>query len=513
MNKRSNECSPDVAIYWSVRQEYRKGLAFGDQAWEVQNHKFSSKHTRNCAHRLLNNEALRVAFDPVLEVPGLRDGMMISTLNKLFGTRCDEEAANYLAHIITTYLRIVQSRQAMVKIASEDVRALELRCPKYCAQDAEEIKTAMDRGQIFKAFNETERKVIRKEILSLGYIIPSLHTFFKDMYLLEDCASSMKYLWSATTAAGAGLTEEAHEDTIHEFAKLAQDLGFQSPEIECLAQTNDGAEISQRTEVNAELPSQDHLAGCHDAVLASLVVKSPGKGKRQLKRRCGRPRYKTYCPDRTFLIKEFLDYDYDGLGIQGTDITTFFVLRSQYLAFFNMRNLHCQRFQSKSPDINHQYLTTQMDTLPPAVGESIMRSRRYSEYSDVTVVSFSRENAIEAGDGGSMRADSATASEKKNPQMQQRTIQVVFKTFKEGIFITVTRVNAGDPLAIAATARALVRDDAMKLFSVTLQPISEENCFDTALESGLNTIIVLPANNFEISVALRRAAGQLRRED
>lgn len=87
---RTTECSPDVWRYWCIRQEYRKGAELGDQAWELENQQFSSDHCRKCARRLLNNGTLREAFDPVLEVPGLRDGMRISTLNKLFGTRCYE---------------------------------------------------------------------------------------------------------------------------------------------------------------------------------------------------------------------------------------------------------------------------------------------------------------------------------------------------------------------------------------------------------------------------------------
>ncbi|KAM4067507.1 hypothetical protein HRG_001418 [Hirsutella rhossiliensis] len=464
----------------------------------------------------------------------------------------------------------------MVKLAAEDVRALELRCPKFCTRDSEEIRRATYRGEIFRSFSEAEHEKILNDIVSFDYIIPSLRTFFQDIYLLDDCATSIKYLLKPNkttirtalqynfraqslqqqqlargTASAVSfdeavqslwifalrnflklpkpsarrdgrllakpLTEEAHEAIVHNFAKLAQNLGFRSPEIERLAQAPDSSEDSQGSELGGDLTEQVRLIEHHDVVPTYLVVSSEDKPK--LQRRCGRPRYETYNQARKFLKKTFLHYNYGGLEIDGPDITAFFILRSQYLAFFNMSSQHCQHHQTKSPEVEQQNLTPEEVTFPPAVGQSILPSREDSDsdsdsdYSDVTVVSFSTEKDNEANRLSATRGDSAAMTEENQLQVQQCTVQVAFKTFKEGIFITVTKVDAGDPRAIAATARALIRDEGMKLFSVTLQPITVEKCFEEAIDSGLNTIIVLPANDLEMSVALRRAAGRLRPEE
>lgn len=80
----------DVGIYLRIRQEDARGRKFGDRAWEQYQQDLSSDHVRRCVRQLLNNEILKAAFDPLLDVPALREGMRVTTLHKLIGAKSDE---------------------------------------------------------------------------------------------------------------------------------------------------------------------------------------------------------------------------------------------------------------------------------------------------------------------------------------------------------------------------------------------------------------------------------------
>jgi hypothetical protein len=82
----------------------------------------------------------------------------------------------------------------MKRLRTEDVRALELRCPKLCARDATHIKCQTAEHQIFRDFDDEERRDILKRLLSVDIVILSLHTFFQDIYVLQACAASMRHL-------------------------------------------------------------------------------------------------------------------------------------------------------------------------------------------------------------------------------------------------------------------------------------------------------------------------------
>jgi hypothetical protein len=82
----------------------------------------------------------------------------------------------------------------MKRLRTEDVRALELRCPKLCARDATHIKCQTAEHQIFRDFDDEEQRDILKRLLSVDIVILSLHTFFQDVYGLQACAASMRHL-------------------------------------------------------------------------------------------------------------------------------------------------------------------------------------------------------------------------------------------------------------------------------------------------------------------------------
>ena len=105
-----------------------------------------------------------------------------------------QEAKAYLDHTYATWIRIVHTEEAAKKIESVDVQALELRCPRFCIGDAEFITKKVEQGAIFANFSKTDRQGILKELLGVETIITSLHTFSRDIHILEACAASMRHV-------------------------------------------------------------------------------------------------------------------------------------------------------------------------------------------------------------------------------------------------------------------------------------------------------------------------------
>ncbi|KAL7940685.1 hypothetical protein V8C42DRAFT_222282 [Trichoderma barbatum] len=83
----------DFSLYYAIRLEDKKGESFGNAAFKSKKDNFSSKHIRGCVGTLLKHEILKKAFDPLLDVPGMRPGMRFSTLHKLCCTKSDEVSA------------------------------------------------------------------------------------------------------------------------------------------------------------------------------------------------------------------------------------------------------------------------------------------------------------------------------------------------------------------------------------------------------------------------------------
>jgi hypothetical protein len=90
MKPRGSGGVTDVQVYLLVRAEDSKGNREGRIAFEKHKHKLSSDHARWCANLLLKNRVLKTAFDPTLQVPALRHGMRLSTMNKLIFTKSDQ---------------------------------------------------------------------------------------------------------------------------------------------------------------------------------------------------------------------------------------------------------------------------------------------------------------------------------------------------------------------------------------------------------------------------------------
>ncbi|KAH6874165.1 hypothetical protein B0T10DRAFT_415698, partial [Thelonectria olida] len=369
MPARVQDSSQDVDIYWEISRESRGDESRSRHAFDARKARLSSNHVRRCARQLLQNARLRAALDPLLDVPGLRSGMRISTAHKLISLKCDEELARYLEHIMTVWLAILQGLdRSLAKIDSATVKAVELRCPRYSVEDSESILTQLARGEIFSEFSCAERVVIWEQLQGIPCVIPSLFTFLRDVLFFQMWAESMRHVipvgpGTMHMALQSSKGDEAHSDAlvgiparrlwiyvIQNYRKLSQQprrrkdrllagvpperadnkvlaqlaafadhLGFQSVEINNLKTTDMTRKDGLSTDNTDSESPLEKLAVAISANVAS---------------RCGCPSESTYESDRQLLSIHNLHVAYEPISVRNSQITSFFVLRSQYLAFF-----------------------------------------------------------------------------------------------------------------------------------------------------------------------------------
>ena len=267
----------------------------------------------------------------------------------------------------------------MHKVDQATVKALELKAPRLSTLDAKVLRGQVLGGEIFGAFSEQERVAIWGRLQAVDGLIPSLFTFFEDVKYLEACANCVKRLVSLSprdtvstalekafcdanqradraviqvtessfTSSPASLADRVDlgyrqlhayamrhylqmprepkgkellarlmvntdETVLRDFADLADRLGFGSPEITALKQCPKSTVARARSERSKPL----------------LVTDGAGEIK---KRRCGLPRVENYVENGEFL---FVNHLHNEEEEQGEGITSFFVRKSVYFAFF-----------------------------------------------------------------------------------------------------------------------------------------------------------------------------------
>ncbi|ODM24145.1 hypothetical protein SI65_01735 [Aspergillus cristatus] len=85
----------------------------------------------------------------------------------------------------------------MVKIDSHTVDTLQLLAPKASKADKNTVKGLILSGEVFTDFNEADRAAIWHKMRAseaCDCVIPSLHTFFRDISYLNACADAVKRL-------------------------------------------------------------------------------------------------------------------------------------------------------------------------------------------------------------------------------------------------------------------------------------------------------------------------------
>ena len=305
----------------------------------------------------------------------------------------------------------------MSKVDKATVKALELRAPRASTLDAKSLRAQVLGGQVFSAFSDRERASIWDRLRLVEGLIPSLFTFFQDLLYLQPCANCVKRLIrmppkqkhlkptvlttieqsykgvnqeaSQVTVQVAeasfiskpgGLTEridlgyrqlyafamrhflempkqpikenvlakptaKANKTVLRKFAELARRLGFESPQIDALM-----LYPNSTTEEEPE-PSRP------------LLVTS-GSGE-ITKQRCGLPLMQTFEEDRKSI---FINHLHDEREEQGEGITSFYVIRSRFFAFFGRPTRSGRSLGTGS--LNHQppgSITRDLDSSSPQV--------------------------------------------------------------------------------------------------------------------------------------------------
>ncbi|KAL5345257.1 hypothetical protein ACLOAV_009627 [Pseudogymnoascus australis] len=382
----SNEEKPsDGEMYRKIRQyHFQRNYSF-ETRWKA---RLQGNRAKNLG-TLLGNVELTEAFDALLDIPGLWDGMMITTLHTVMAMDChrvrsgsdaNNELLNYLGHIKKVWSDLVGGdKTAMGKIDQATVKFLELRAPMASTADARLLRSRLRGGEVFGAFSDHERDAIWSRLQVVDGLVPSLFTFFRDIQYLALCADCVKRLirlspeqdvsdalerrftgvnqvegqvkvqvtensfvyWRGSLENRIDLgcrqinvyamrhypdmpregvredrvkkaTAEADRAVLRLYADLAGQLGFDSSEIVALKQYPDARAMPADYSPSRPL----------------LVTSGPGVPKAQ---RCGIPRCRAYEEDRGSL---FINHLHDGRQEQGEGITSFFVRRSVYFAFF-----------------------------------------------------------------------------------------------------------------------------------------------------------------------------------
>ncbi|KAL2848991.1 hypothetical protein BJX68DRAFT_276174 [Aspergillus pseudodeflectus] len=193
----ANEKAPsDGEVYRKIRQYQHEANALFQNRWWTRLSPNKAKRLRQLTSQ--DNTNLCAAFDALLAIPGLWNGMSLGLLNTVLALKCDEELIHYLTHVKNFWAALVnhdRTRMALIDLYTVD--ALQLYAPRASKVDRKTVKGKILGGEVFSNFNRSERAAIWKKMRShemCDGIIPSLHTFFRDISYLELCANAVKRL-------------------------------------------------------------------------------------------------------------------------------------------------------------------------------------------------------------------------------------------------------------------------------------------------------------------------------
>jgi hypothetical protein len=239
----------------------------------------------------------------------------------------------------------------MKRLDRHTVKAVELTAPGACERDADRLHHEIRKGHIFGAFTVAERETIWEELrtVSVDRLVPSLFSFFEDVRYLRGPAARMRRL-----ICGSGI-DYAPRTLRQSFSGENQTDNtciFQVSESQLEARSGcreDQVELgirqmwmsAMRGNVLSRLAVLAHRLGfktrpIQDSVqcAAAQVVSSAYKVSHtdQSPKRCGIPRAHDQLRDKELLFADALHGDLS----PHAGITSFFVCRSVYLAFFGL---------------------------------------------------------------------------------------------------------------------------------------------------------------------------------
>ncbi|KAJ5640278.1 uncharacterized protein N7484_008140 [Penicillium longicatenatum] len=226
----SNERVPsDGEIYVKVRQYRNQANAHFENRWLA---RLSDNKTRRL-RGLESHPSVRAAFDSLLALPSLLiHGMQIGSLPHALAICCDEEMVHALNQLLQFWSTLVgHDRAKMLRIDTHTVDTLQLLAPGVSSKDRTTVKGIVHSGEVFSNFTDSERSSIWKRLKKTDRIIPSLYTFFKDLWYLESCANCMKRLITPSrsfpTIRGAiRAAYSTHNPTHEQFLIQTSETGF-----------------------------------------------------------------------------------------------------------------------------------------------------------------------------------------------------------------------------------------------------------------------------------------------
>jgi hypothetical protein len=313
----------------------------------------------------------------------------------------EQNAVHYLKGMKDVWSQIFRhDKQAMGMLDNATVKAVELTSPKHSKWDAQKLHGQVGKGYIFAAFSRQDREVIWSELSKIGGLIPSFLSFFADINYLRACADSIRHLvepsptqtlCTALDAIFFGATEnwdlayrllwlytmqnfpnlsppskenktkrkrlakarpgKVDEVVLSNFAALAIRLGFKSDQISALSQRSADREIARAALLKARKSDRYEYTGAIlesnveqivrlfdtatpvqvEQVCPAFVSDDPAASGV----RCGFPDEEAHARDADSLSIANLHVE---VTEQGESITSFFVRRSVYSAFFGRPN-------------------------------------------------------------------------------------------------------------------------------------------------------------------------------
>ena len=96
------------------------------------------------------------------------------------------------------------------------VKALELRAPRVCTRDADEVRGQILGGTIFSAFGEEDRAGIWARVQAVDDLIPSLDTLFENLNYLNVLTGCITRLVSPSLHEKPALSSRILQRTIRE---------------------------------------------------------------------------------------------------------------------------------------------------------------------------------------------------------------------------------------------------------------------------------------------------------
>ncbi|KAF5857599.1 hypothetical protein ETB97_005528 [Aspergillus alliaceus] len=186
----ANEKQPsDGEVYRKICQYQHEHNARFQKRWWSRLSENKAKRLRQLTSSK-DNVDLCAAFDALLAIPGLWNGMSLGFLNK--------EIIHYLKHIETFWGTLVNfDCVQMAKIDLQTVDTLQLRAPKASKVDETTVEGLILSGEVFPEFSRLERTAIWERLQhsqACEGVIPSLFTFFQDISYLIVCADAVKRL-------------------------------------------------------------------------------------------------------------------------------------------------------------------------------------------------------------------------------------------------------------------------------------------------------------------------------